>query len=265
VEINGDKKEFYYMKELKKKSKYIENWRWAMVFIVIILFIIYVFILIEANEKQQAQAIAKQEQENYEEKQRAEQKERYLREKAAEDLNKVFLTDEMIRNNVGETVDLFGLQITVSNPFETKLDEDPKILRIRMKHRAAVTFTIKLRNNSESVKTFNPFQIELIQHGFKYPNTKPGERLDRTYVSAEEKDPYLGRDDDLDAETIFPGQEITGTRSFYLDGIDFMNPSPEEMKNGAGGYTLWIDVSDLEFLHSKSNKRIGFSFTKKEW
>lgn len=60
-----------------------------------------------------------------------------------------------------------------------------------------------------------------------------------------------------ESKLIQPGETMQGTISYFIDSVDapFVN---ENITKGKGDFTLILDVSGMEFLHSFEENKIFF-------
>ena len=68
----------------------------------------------------------------------------------------------MIHNKIGNTVDLFGVQINVSKPYETTLEEPDEETRIRVAQKSqVVSFNVRVQNNSGTPVDLGHYKFKL--------------------------------------------------------------------------------------------------------
>lgn len=180
-------------------------------------------------------------------------------EKREENKTKKKLTKDMIYNKIGNTVDLFGVQINVSNPYETTLEEPDEETRIRVaqKKSQVVSFNVRVQNNSRTPVDLEHYKFKLERDSFSYDHKKVG--VKRAYQAPKEEDAYYYRQDVFNRESslIQPGETMQGTISYFIDSVDipFVNAN---IAKGEGDFTLILDVSGMEFLHSFEENKIFF-------
>ncbi|MFV8829556.1 hypothetical protein [Alkalihalobacterium sp. APHAB7] len=69
-------------------------------------------------------------------------------------------------------------------------------------------------------------------------------------------DRYISKNS-FSRDSILPGEERTGTVSFFIDQFD-LTPSKRAKEHGAGIFRFSIDVSNFPFLNSFENNKIYY-------
>ncbi|MFC0476926.1 DUF4352 domain-containing protein [Robertmurraya beringensis] len=220
-------------------------------FIISLIFIFLIRLSNSAHEEQQQkdEATLKLEQLALERKlgEKAEE------DKKLEDETKMKLTNEQIHNVPGETVDIYGVEFTISEPFETKTE--PNQYDKEHIDEKVVTFDVSIENNTTEPITIESFRFTLFENGYTVHAGGVREYID---FPTQEMESYWGRDDYFQGGTINPDQKVSATRSYYISKK--LSYSENHKKQGGGRYTLKIDLSPLPFLHSFEENIIMYDF-----
>lgn len=208
--------------------------------IILILLVIISGVINSANEAEEESIRVEKEREKQEwqEKRKAEREEK----QRIEDETKLRLTDEMINNTIGEKVDVYGVEISVSKPFRSQNEkvwegDSYKTRTLKTKY-LIVTFPIIVKNNSEE-------DIKITASSFKLYGFNTAGTMGISEMELQFGENYLKRD------TLLPGEEKSGTVSFYVDPIT-------HFEKGKGNFELKLDLSDISFLHSDDKNQIEF-------
>ncbi|WP_216831516.1 hypothetical protein [Alkalihalobacterium elongatum] len=228
----------------------------------VVIFLIFLFILSAINSSQDARQLEQEQLEReLQEQERLERVERQQIEKEKrkkeEDETKVKLTSDMIHNEPGETTDIYGIELTVSKPYETVLDIDNEshdtVKRIAQKRSKVLTFDVTVKNHTE--ETISLSRIKLTRPAYTIPREY---EFDRTYrYSSAAMDRYFRGNSFSTRDPIAPGEERTGQISFFIDD-SYLSSSKRGRERGSQNFEFTIDVSGIPFLHSFEDNIIKY-------
>lgn len=169
---------------------------------------------------------------------KAEQKDREL-----EEQTKRKLTEDMLYGTLGGSIDIYGIKIKVSKPYEIK---SAAVDKGYMNSTKVVAFNISVANGSKHTVNMDYEDISLFRDDFTHTEGHIADTV-HANVQGDFMDRYIKDLDNLlntENKPIQPGEKVEGVVAYHVSGYDVRVNRKEDTN-----FTLLIGVSGVPFIN----------------